>query len=110
MGSTPNKTTNTFERVWTLVRRIPRGKVATYGQLSRMIGGRLSPVGIGWAVAAAAEGAIPWHRVVNARGGISTDKRAPGFQRAKLKAEGVRFRHDGSIDLDRFGWQPDSAA
>src|SRR5262245_14242305 len=58
-----------FERVQALVRRIPRGKVATYGQLSRMIDGRLTPVGVGWAIRAAPEGSIPWQRVVNAKGG-----------------------------------------
>jgi methylated-DNA-protein-cysteine methyltransferase-like protein len=98
---------NTFERVWALVKRIPRGKVATYGQLSRMIDRRLTPVGIGWAIRAAPDDSIPWQRVVNAKGGISTDKATPGYQRAKLKAEGVRFSRDGLIDLERYGWQPD---
>jgi methylated-DNA-protein-cysteine methyltransferase-like protein len=97
-----------FERVQALVRRIPRGKVATYGQLSRMIGGRLTPVGVGWAIRAAPEGSIPWQRVVNAKGGISTDGEHPGLQRAMLEAEGVRFRRDGSVDLDRHGWDPET--
>jgi len=48
-----------FERVWHLVQKIPRGRVATYGQLSRMLEGRLTPVGIGWAIRAAKDGAIP---------------------------------------------------
>jgi methylated-DNA-protein-cysteine methyltransferase related protein len=92
-----------FERVWALVRKIPRGKVATYGQLSEMIDGRLTPVGVGWAIRAAKEGTIPWQRVVNVRGGISTDKEHPGLQRAMLEAEGVRFGADGRIDLARYG-------
>jgi methylated-DNA-protein-cysteine methyltransferase-like protein len=95
-----------FERVWALIVRIPRGKVATYGQLSRLIERRLTPVGIGWAIRAAAEGAIPWHRVVNGQGGVSTDKETPGLQRSMLRAEGVRFDRAGFIDLDRYGWQP----
>lgn len=95
-----------FERVWRLVLRIPRGKVATYGQLSQLIGKRLTPVGIGWALRAAPEGAIPWQRVVNARGGVSTDAAHPGLQRAMLEAEGIRFEHDGLIDLDAYGWRP----
>jgi methylated-DNA-protein-cysteine methyltransferase-like protein len=93
-----------FARVWRLVRRIPRGRVATYGQLSDWIDRRLTPVGIGWAIRAASED-IPWHRVVNARGGISTDAEHPGLQRAMLEAEGVRFDADGCIDLSRFGWK-----
>ena len=95
-----------FERVWRLVARIPRGRVATYGQLSRMIDRRLTPIGVGWAIRAAAEGAIPWHRVVNARGEISTDREHEGLQRAILESEGVRFGRDGTIDLERHGWQP----
>jgi methylated-DNA-protein-cysteine methyltransferase related protein len=95
-----------FARVWRLVKRIPRGRVATYGQLSRMLEGRLTPVGVGWAVRAAPEGAIPWHRVVNARGGISTDGAHPGLQRAMLEAEGVPFERDGTVNLAKRGWNP----
>jgi methylated-DNA-protein-cysteine methyltransferase-like protein len=69
-----------------------------------MIEQRLSPVGIGWAVRAAPEGSIPWHRVVNSRGGISTDREHPGLQRAMLEAEGVAFDVEGNIDLGRAGW------
>jgi methylated-DNA-protein-cysteine methyltransferase related protein len=95
-----------FERVWRLVRRIPRGKVATYGQLSRWIERRLTPVGVGWAIRAAPDGLIPWQRVVNARGGISTDGEHPGLQRAMLEAEGVRFSREGNVDLTQYGWTP----
>jgi methylated-DNA-protein-cysteine methyltransferase-like protein len=101
------KTVGPFERVWSLVKRVPRGRVVTYGQLARMIEHRLSPVGIGWAVRAAPEGSIPWHRVVNSRGGISTDRAHPGLQRAMLEAEGVVFDADGHIDLARGGWRVD---
>ena len=95
-----------FERVWALVRKIPRGRVPSYGQLSQMIDGRLTPVGVGWAVRAAPEASIPWQRVVNGKGGISTDDQHPGLQRALLEAEGVRFGADGRIDLERHGWRP----
>jgi len=69
-----------------------------------MLEGRLTPVGIGWAIRAAKDGAIPWHRVVNGKGGISTEKTSPGLQRSKLRAEGVRFDKEGFIDLSRYGW------
>jgi methylated-DNA-protein-cysteine methyltransferase-like protein len=95
-----------FERVWALVRRIPRGRVATYGQLSQLIDRRLTPIGIGWAIRAAPEDSLPWHRVVNGRGAISTDGDVPGLQRALLEAEGVRFGADARIDLERHGWRP----
>jgi hypothetical protein len=48
---------------------------------------------------------IPWHRVVNGKGGVSTDGEHPGLQRAMLEKEGVRFGKDGLIDLERFAWQ-----
>ena len=59
-----------FAHVWTLIRRIPRGKVTTYGQLSELVERRLTPVGIGGAIRAAPAGSIPWHRVVDGRGGL----------------------------------------
>ena len=71
-----------------------------------LIDRRLTPVGVGWAIRAAGEGAIPWQRVVNGRGGISTDGEHPGLQRAMLEAEGVAFGRDGTIDLARYGWRP----
>src|SRR5688572_11788861 len=95
-----------FELVWQLVRRIPRGRVATYGQLSEMIDRRLTPIGIGWAIRAAPEGSIPWQRVVNGKGGISTDNEHPGLQRKMLEAEGVKFDRQGLIDLAKNGWRP----
>jgi methylated-DNA-protein-cysteine methyltransferase-like protein len=94
-----------FERVWRLVKSIPRGRVATYGQLSQLIDGRLTPIGVGWAIRAAGETKIPWQRVVNGQGGISTDNEHPGVLRAVLEAEGVKFGRDGRIDLERYGWR-----
>jgi methylated-DNA-protein-cysteine methyltransferase related protein len=95
-----------FERVWQIVKRVPRGLVVTYGQLSQLIDGRLTPVGVGWAIRAAPEGSIPWQRVVNSRGGISTDRENPGLQRALLEAEGVAFDAEGLVDLGRAMWKP----
>ncbi len=95
-----------FQRVWNLVKRIPRGRVATYGQISNLIARRLTPIGVGWAIRAAGENAIPWHRVINGRGTVSTDGEHPGLQRAMLEAEGVRFDERGRVDLERFGWRP----
>ncbi len=97
-----------FEVVQLLVMSVPPGKVTTYGALSRLIGGRLTPAGVGWAIHAAPEGKIPWQRVVNAQGCVSTDNHHPGLQRALLEAEGVQFGQDGRIDLKRFGWDPEA--
>ncbi|HWO09871.1 MAG TPA: MGMT family protein [Polyangiaceae bacterium] len=104
-GRGPKAPVPPFERVQDLVKRIPRGKVATYGQLSQLIDRRLTPVGVGWAIRAAGANEIPWQRVVNGQGGISTDNQHPGLQRAILEAEGVKFGRDGRIDLARYGWR-----
>jgi methylated-DNA-protein-cysteine methyltransferase related protein len=94
-----------FARVHAWVAKIPRGRVATYGQLSELVDGRVSPVGVGWALRAGGPG-LPWHRVVNAQGGLSTETEEPGRQRALLSAEGVKFGPDGRIDLVRHQWRP----
>ena len=80
--------------VYRWVRRIPKGRVMTYGQISQKTQGRLSPRAVGWAMHACPD-EVPWHRVVNSRGGLSID----GMQRDLLRAEGVRFRPDGTLDL-----------
>ncbi|MBX3207581.1 MAG: MGMT family protein [Labilithrix sp.] len=95
-----------FARVWAIVKRIPPGRVTTYGQIAEMIDKRLSPVGVGWAIRAAGEGRIPWHRVLNSKGTVSTDGAHPGLQRAMLEAEGVVFDEDGAVDLARVQWRP----
>lgn len=97
------KADSPFSRVQALVRRIPRGRVATYGQLSALVKRRLTPIGVAWAIRAADD--LPWHRVVNARGGISTEAESPGVQRARLEAEGVRFDAAGRVDLARHLWR-----
>ncbi|MBX3196546.1 MAG: MGMT family protein [Labilithrix sp.] len=105
-GARANTNEGPFARVWALVKRIPRGRVATYGQLSEMIDRRLTPVGIGWAIRAAGEDAIPWHRVINSKGTISTDGEHPGLQRAMLESEGVEFDAEGRVDLATACWRP----
>jgi len=97
--------------VYAVVRRIPTGRVATYGGVAREAGlpGRARQVG--YALAGLGRGEVtedvPWHRVVNARGEISTRAGGAAFerlQRSLLEAEGVAFDNRGRIDLDRHGW------
>lgn len=98
-----------FEAVYAFVRRVPLGSVVTYGQVSAALEGRLSPAAVGWAMSACPED-VPWQRVVNARGGISTDRRPdlpPGLQRAILEQEGIAFRDDDTIDLAHYRWEGD---
>ena len=97
-----------WEGVFATTRRIPRGKVMTYGQIATLLGSRLSPRAVGWALHGCPRD-IPWHRVVNASGGCSTDRlphMAPGLQQALLRAEGVRFRPNGTLDLEAYRWVP----
>lgn len=78
----------------------------TYGQIAGLLENRLSPVAVGWALHGCPED-VPWHRVVNASGGCSTDRLLPsGLQQALLRRERVRFREDGSLNLDRYRWFP----
>lgn len=107
-GSAPSPA---YRRIYAVVRRIPRGRVATYGQVAALAGlpGRARQVG--YALHALLEGSdVPWQRVINHRGEVSP--RAEPFyepvQRAALEAEGVAFDARGRIDLERFRWEPDA--
>ena len=107
-GDVPPGRSQVFRRVYDLVRRIPKGRVMTYGQISVLVESRLSPRAVGWAMHGCPPG-VPWQRVVNASGGTSTDRlpdMPPGLQRALLEAEGVRFKPGGTIDLTRYLWTP----
>lgn len=80
----------------------------SYGQIAELVDRPLSARAVGWAMHQC-PASVPWHRVVNAAGGCSTDKLGtgpPGLQRALLEAEGVRFRANGTLDLARYRWRP----
>ena len=98
---------NTFDRIYAVVRRIPRGKVATYGQVALLAGNpRWSRV-VGYALHVNPEpGAIPCHRVVTRRGETAKAFAFGGedMQRMLLTEEGVTFRPDGTVDLDACLW------
>jgi methylated-DNA-protein-cysteine methyltransferase-like protein len=92
-----------------VVRRIPRGRVATYGQVARLAGLGAQPRLVGYALAALpGDSDLPWHRVVDAQGRVSP-RATPGaeaLQRALLERERVRFDARGRIDLARHRWRP----
>jgi len=97
------------ERIYGVVARIPRGRVATYGQIAQLAqaGGHARQVG--YALHALPEGSpLPWHRVVNAQGRLSSraNPAAAAYQRALLESEGLRFSADGKLDLRATRWQP----
>lgn len=98
---------NTFEKIYEQVRRIPRGKVATYGQIATLAGNPHWSQIVGYALHDNPEpGVIPCHRVVNRFGGIAAAFAFGGGdrQRALLEAEGVEFRADGTVDLASYLW------
>ena len=90
-----------------MVCSIPEGKVATYGQIARLIGRPRHARQIGYALAALPEDHdVPWQRVVNTKGEISPRKKAgyDDYQRILLEAEGVEFSPAGRIYLKKFLW------
>jgi methylated-DNA-protein-cysteine methyltransferase-like protein len=113
-----------YKIVWEIVRQIPEGAVATYGQIAGMIPtpegvepadyDKLSPRWVGDAMNAVSrvdEPTIPWHRVINSKGGISLPEtsKSAALQRARLRAEHMLIDSDEKVDLDQFGWEgPDS--
>lgn len=91
-----------------VLRGIPRGRVATYGHVAALAGRERAARGVAWILhSSSAAAALPWHRVINGRGGISL-RRGRGFeeQRKRLAAEGVAVGRGGRVDLRRFQWEP----
>ena len=102
-----------YESIYTVVRRIPRGRVATYGQVAELAGlpGRARQAG--YALHALPPStAVPWHRVVNAQGAVS-DRAESGDalrQRLLLEREGIRFDARGRLSLRPHRWAPRARA
>ncbi|MCK5330086.1 MAG: MGMT family protein [Candidatus Marinimicrobia bacterium] len=95
------------ECIYNLVRKIPEGKVATYGQIAALVG--TSPRQVGYAMAALPDPDVPWHRVINSQGKVSPRRSGDGgnIQRALLEAEGVEFNQSGRVNLKQVLWEPD---
>ena len=101
---------STYRAIYAVVRGIPRGRVATYGQVARLAGlpnhARLA----GYALhALPARSPVPWHRVVNAKGEVSPRRDGSGhdrLQRVMLERENVRFDRKGRIPLAKYRWRP----
>lgn len=101
-----SETDSSYQKMLLVVREIPLGRVATYGQIAWIVGAA-TPRMAGYALGGLpADTDVPWQRVVNSQGGISPrgDPLATDRQRKLLREEGIRFKADGRIDLDRFGW------
>jgi methylated-DNA-protein-cysteine methyltransferase-like protein len=90
-----------FERVYRVVRQIPPGKVATYGQIARMLDHPRGARTVGWALRGLKEGlGVPWFRVVTSQGKVHFDE-----QRLLLEQEGVVFNDRGLIDVKTYQWE-----
>jgi len=102
-----NEKVSIYDRIYDLVRQIPYGKVATYGQIAQAVGGCSARM-VGYAMAALRSGShpdVPWQRVINRQGHISLPASSGGgIQRQLLEGEGVIFDAQGRIDLFVYGW------
>jgi methylated-DNA-protein-cysteine methyltransferase-like protein len=97
-----------FTTVYAILRQIPRGNVATYGQIARLAGNPRMARQVGWALHSNPEpGEIPCHRVLNRNGELCKGFAFGGIeaQRLLLDAEGITFLPDGRVDLQRYGWR-----
>lgn len=98
-----------YERIYAVVRQIPEGRVATYGQIAALAGSAGHARQVGYALHALKEGSgVPWHRVINAKGEVSLRAEAgwDNFQRHLLEEEGVVFDERGRVDLEGKRWEP----
>jgi methylated-DNA-protein-cysteine methyltransferase related protein len=103
-----------YQRIYAVVRQIPLGQVATYGQVAELAGLIGKPRLVGYALyrIAPEQDDIPWQRVVNAKGEVSHSALRHGsdyLQQALLEAEGVEFNAQGKLDLGRYRWRPNPA-
>jgi len=98
-----------YAAVWQLVRKVPRGKVVTYGQVATWLGSPRAARAVGYAMFNVQDADVPWQRVVNFKGEISIGghQHRPDLQRKLLEAEGVELDEHGQINLERFRWQGD---
>jgi methylated-DNA-protein-cysteine methyltransferase-like protein len=94
-------------RIAQVIKRIPAGRVASYGQIAALAGNPQGARQVVWTLNALWEKEkLPWHRVINAQGRISLPGKGGELQRTLLEQEGVGFDERGRIDLKRFGWNP----
>jgi methylated-DNA-protein-cysteine methyltransferase-like protein len=110
MGKLPE--TPFTRQVKAVLRRIPRGRVATYGQVAALAGRERAARGVAWILHSSSDAAgLPWHRVIGGKGRISLG-RGRGFeeQKKRLAGEGVTVGRAGRIDLKRYQWESASGA
>jgi methylated-DNA-protein-cysteine methyltransferase-like protein len=107
MTDKPLQPIPTYERIYEVVRLIPPGRVATYGQVASIVGNCTARM-VGYAMAALPPGSgVPWQRVINAQGKISlrADSAGNSRQRQLLEEEGIRFDGQGRVNLRQVRWR-----
>lgn len=102
---------NTYDYIYAVVRQIPHGKVATYGQIAELAGLIGKPRLVGYALYRVTDDDdIPWHRVINAKGEVSRSPHRNGMdylQQTLLEEEGLQFNPNGKLDLRTYRWMAD---
>jgi methylated-DNA-protein-cysteine methyltransferase-like protein len=104
----PLSNADSYQRIYKTVKRVPRGRVATYGQIATLAGLDGHARQVGYALHSLPDRSdIPWHRVINAKGDISQRNAGDSheLQRMLLEEEGVAFSVDGRVDLKTFRWK-----
>ena len=98
---------NFYEAVYRVVRKIPKGRVMTYGQIATILGAPRAARAVGYAMRACPD-EIPWQRVINVKGQISARAQVerPIIQKMLLESEGVHFDDSDACDLKRLRWEP----
>jgi methylated-DNA-protein-cysteine methyltransferase-like protein len=115
----PHPAVSNYDKIYAVIARIPPGRVATYGQVAALAGLARHARQVGYALHALPDGSdLPWQRVINSKGEVSAradsgwrsegEGYREGYQRHLLEEEGVVFNLHGRVDLDRFGWDPET--
>jgi methylated-DNA-protein-cysteine methyltransferase related protein len=102
------KPTDFSIKVIAVIKKIPKGKVATYGQIAKLAGKEHAARGVSWILHSCSKShKLPWQRVLNSKGQISFPKLTASFVRQMnlLKKEGVKFSESGQIDMTKFQWK-----
>ena len=100
------------ERVYEIVRQIPRGSVMTYGQIAEILGEGYTPRTVGYVMHGADTENVPWQRVINSQGACSTGRMTMpvNLQQDMLESEGIVFNEKGKCDLKQFLWFPEATS
>jgi methylated-DNA-protein-cysteine methyltransferase-like protein len=96
------------DRVYNLVKQIPRGRVMTYGQIADILGDGYTARTVGYVMHGADAENVPWQRVINSKGMCSTGRLTipENIQQKMLESEGIEFNAKGRCDLQRYIWYP----